>query len=441
MRVVLQVVGGPNKGRTYEFGTHETFIVGRSTQAHHRLPPRDKAFSRFHFMIEINPPFCRIMDMASTNGTLVNGRRVTTADLKSGDRIEAGLTVFSVTVEGGTQPPGITHELPTRAAGPIAPGPESGPEAPASPQADERSTLTWRQEPSFPPDDPTRRATWDEPIPDIPHYAIDRVIGRGGMGVVYLARDLRDGATVALKTIRPTLAGSRNAIARFLREASILRKLVHPHIIRYREMSHAGSLLYIAMEHVGGTDAFRLVRARGPLPARQAVEFALQAVEGLAYAHANGFVHRDLKPSNLLLLEDEDEEPVTVKLADFGLARIYQSSPMSGLSVMGDFAGTYGYLAPEQIVDFRATLPVADQYALGATLYYMLTRKPIYNFPKQANQRIRMILQEEPVPILTRRPDLPEALAATIHRALAREPSKRFSNVQALGRALEAIPC
>ena len=121
-----------------------------------------------------------------------------------------------------------------------------------------------------------------------------------------------------------------------------------------------------------------------------------------------------------------------VKLTDFGLARIYLTSPLSGLTITGHVAGTSGFMAPEQITDFRKVRPAADQYSAGAMLYYLLCGKKIYDFPPEIQNQLLMILQENPVPIRSRRADIPAELAAIIDRALARAPEDRFTDVKAM---------
>jgi serine/threonine protein kinase len=408
MKVSLTVTAGPHEGQAFEFREHDTFIVGRSKNAHFRLPHKDKTFSRFHFMVEMNPPQCRLMDMASTNGTKLNGEKVTTTDLKDGDTIRAGQTVFAVSIEPekpDLEPPPHEHHdhsYPTRHE------PESAPTA------------------DFPDHDA---------LPKIPGYRIERELGKGGMGAVYLAQDESNGEMIALKTIIPAVAGSPGIVARFLREASILRQLDHPNIIRFRSIGQAEGRLYFAMDYAPGLDAAQLVKKSGPLSIPQAVRIACQALDGLAYAHAKGFVHRDIKPHNILLTKVDGQ--VRVKIADFGLARLYQNSPMSGLTVMGEVGGSTHYMPPEQILDFRQAKPAADQYSLAATLYFLLTGKKIYDYPEGSRRALLMILHDEPIPIRSRRPDIPEALADAIHRALERDHVRRFSDTSEQRRSME----
>src|SRR4051794_11069566 len=197
MKVTLTVVEGPHGGSSFAFGEHDAFLVGRSPEVQFRLPLKDPTLSRVHFLIEVSPPSCRLMDMASTNGGGATGKRAHAADLKHGDRIHAGKTVLAFAVEDD----GVT------AVG----------EAPS---------LTTRVP------DPTATRAWPE-VPSFPGYRVDRPLGEGGMGVVYLASRESDGSAVALKVIKPAIASSEAIVDRFLREAAILRKLAHPHIVRF----------------------------------------------------------------------------------------------------------------------------------------------------------------------------------------------------------------
>jgi len=400
MEVTLTVVKGPHAGARFAFSGHDTFLVGRSQTAHFRLALKDNAFSRYHFLVEVNPPRCRIMDMASTNGTFVNGQRVVMADLEHGDTIRGGRTVMDVTIDAEGEPPGQDGSNDSIA-----------------------DSLTSR--------------SGEVPIA-VPGYAIEQRLGEGGMGVVYLARKEATGEPVALKVIAPGALRTDEIIARFLREASILRKLRHRNIVRFREMGYAAGLLYFVMDYVLGLDASEYVKRLGPRPVAEAVAIACQSLDGLAYAHAHGIVHRDITPRNLLIQQDgRNDGPGLVKLADFGLARLYFESTMSGLTLLGQQGmGTLGFMAPEQITEFRRSRPPADQYAVAACLYFLLTGQKPYDFPATLQSRLVMVLQEDPIPILRHRADLPGPLAAVIHRGLARDPAARFPDVRAFRKAL-----
>jgi serine/threonine-protein kinase len=271
-------------------------------------------------------------------------------------------------------------------------------------------------------------------LPAVPGYRLIRELGRGGMGVVYLAERQTDGSMVALKTIVPAVAGSPAQVKRFLREACILFQLRHRNIVAFRDMGEANGMLFFAMEYVDGTNTGRLVKEHGPLSVRLAVRILSQVLSALEYAHKVGFVHRDIKPSNILL--SRSGQRPAIKLADFGLARVYQESELSGLSLEGTAGGTIPFMAPEQITHFRQAQPAADQYSAAATLYNLLTGKYLFDFEEAEIPPVALVLQQDQIPLRQRRPDLPEALAQVIHRALSQDPDDRFSNVSAFRQAL-----
>jgi serine/threonine-protein kinase len=254
------------------------------------------------------------------------------------------------------------------------------------------------------------------------------------MGVVSLAVREADGRAVALKTVTPAADAAPALGERFLREADILRQLDHPHIVASRDLGEAGGRLYFAMDFIPGGDAAGLLRREGPLSVPRAVGLVCQLLEALEYAHGRGFVHRDVKPANLLVAEEVGRE--VVRVTDFGLARVYQASQLSGLSVAGQMGGTLPFMPPEQITRFREARPPADQYAAAATLYNLLTDRFPFDFPPSMQQRLLLVLQQEPVPLRTRRPDVPEGLAEVVHRALAKEPAARFPDVARMRQAL-----
>jgi serine/threonine-protein kinase len=439
MRIILTVTAGPHLGDRFEFTQHSTFLVGRCRHAQFHLK-KDRYLSRVHFLVEVNPPCCRLVDMGSHNHTYVNGVKVHQADLRDGDRIKAGRTLLLVAIENDQPPPG----RPTAAPGPLSAGrpeqqappdfatapaqrPREGPPAVAA-----RLPATVAQVP--PPSQDTPPTGPGAQVQPVPGYRIVRELGRGAMGVVYLAQRLADGTAVALKTITPAVSGTPNLLARFLREASILRELVHPHIVTFQEMGQTDDLLWFAMDYVPGTDAGHFLEQHGPTPVGRAVGWICQVLLALEYAHGRGFVHRDIKPANVLITDVGGGE--AVKLADFGLARHYHDSKLSGLTLTGSVGGTIAFMAPEQITHFREAKPPSDQYSAAATLYNLLTGCYVYDFPPRSQGRLALILGKPPVPLRQRRPDLPEELAAVIHRALARDPAERFSDAGQMRQAL-----
>lgn len=396
--VTLTVIDDPHANRAYTFDRHDTFVVGRGPDVHFSLPD-DPYFSRAHFLVEVNPPLCHLTDLRSKNGVLVNGKKVQTADLVDGDEIRGGKTALKVAI--------------TRSALPLT-LPESSATKPPLP--------------------PTVLPGADAPTV-VPGYRLISPLGQGGMGVVYLAENLADGSLVALKTIRPAVAPTEATLGRFRREVAVLRKLRHPHIVAFRDAGETGGILWFAMEFVNGTDAAALVRREGPLPVGRAVRFVGQVLDALRCAHAEGIVHRDVKPSNILVTNNADGEEMA-KLADFGLARAYQESQMSGLTMAGLAGGTPGFMPPEQILDFRSAKPAADQYAAAATLYFLLSGDYPFGICRGVDELFQKVLTDDPVPLSDRRADLPAELAAAVMRALARKPEARFRDVVELQKVL-----
>lgn len=448
MQLTLTVTAGPHKGRVFTFSGHDTFIVGRSQKTHFSLPAKDGYFSRFHFMVEINPPLCRLVDMESRNGTRVNGEKVATADLKDGDCIQAGRTIIQVALEGAPAPvavPPVQLKAGSNKPAPLTPAPAAV-TAPREKTADQSATarscracdggeLLADGEKSalqFLCAECRQQAqTCPQPIKG---FRFVRELGKGGMGVVHLVLRETDGAALALKSLVAAVTPSQEDTARFLREAEILRELDHPHIVAFRDMGESNNRFFFAMDYVRGTDAARLLKQQGPLPVARAVGLTCQLLDALAYAHGKKFVHRDIKPANVLIAEQAGKDHLS--LADFGLARTYQASTISGLTVTGSTAGTPEFMPPEQILSFRNVAPPTDQYAAAGVLYMLLTGKFIFDFPAKVHLKLLMIMQSNPVPIQSRRADLPPALAEAIHRGLAREPADRFADVQAFRKEL-----
>lgn len=405
--VSLTVVDGPHDGRRYTFVGHDLFLVGRSRRCHFHLPEKDPFVSRIHLLIEANPPSARALDMRSHNGTYVNGNRVDVADLRDGDQLRVGHTVFRVAVVEAEPAVKIAHPPPKRT------------------RIDTVAEIAGFADADIAPTDD---------FPHIPGYRLTRELGRGEMGAVYQGVREADGFAVAVKTVTPNVAGSQSDVHRFLREAEILQQLDHPAIVRYIDLGSTPELLFFVMEYVSGAHLEHVLREKGRLPAKTAVRLLLPVLDALAYAHARGFVHRDVKPANVLLTRRADGRKA-VKLVDFGLAKVYQMSKLSGVTMPGETSGTPAYMAPEQITNFRGVLPSADQYSAAAMLYHMLTGKEPYDLPAMPGALI-VIMNEEPIPLRKRLSELPEGLAQVVHRALARDPAARYPDVTEFASAL-----
>lgn len=572
MLIVFEVIEGPHKGKRFEYSEHNVMIVGRSNKAHFQLSGDDVYFSRVHFMVEVNPPHCRLIDMGSRNGTVVNGKKVVSGiDLQSGDLIKGGKTVIQVILCDDDREPLtrdlLSEDIPNRTEAATGSGPstlplltlpdsirpesesvskiprdkpvkkKSKPPSPPSPlviksifsevnsslptpiQSPNETpipttglsidSLSDRSTPYYPPnmpnmpnsansppESPPARSpktapgmpviernpqSVNRPLPaplpppqvmvtrecmvcgvpcnnfdrtgvtlralcakcagtmeDMPQnirgYRILRELGRGGMGIVYLAMRESDADLIALKTIMPAVACHPRETERFLREATILNQLRHRYIVTFRENGDFDGMLFFAMDFVRGTDAQTILKREGPFEIARAVRLVCQMLEALEFAHGRSFVHRDVKPANLLVTRIQGQEEV--RLADFGLARVYESTSLSGLTMKGDVRGTFPFMPPEQIFCFRESKPPVDQYAAGATLYNLLTGAYVYDFDIEEGLHLRQIIQDDIVPVQARRKDIPKKLAEIIHRSVHKDPNKRFANLTKFRQAL-----
>ena len=264
-------------------------------------------------------------------------------------------------------------------------------------------------------------------------YRLEEQIGRGGMAVVFRARDSRLGRRVALKILAPELARDDAFRQRFIRESRAAAAVDHPHIIPVFEAGESEGVLFIAMRYVVGRDVRSLLDATGPLPPGRAITIVTQVSSALDAAHSFGLVHRDVKPGNMLLDSvGGSGQPDHIYLSDFGLSK--QSLSASGLTGTGQFLGTLDYVAPEQIegklVDGRA-----DQYALAGAAYEMLGGAP----PFRRDEGLAILwaqISATPPPVTNLRPELPEAVNGVLLKALAKAPADRYDSCLEFATAL-----
>jgi pSer/pThr/pTyr-binding forkhead associated (FHA) protein len=447
--VSLVVTEGPLRGQRFEFTDHDTFVFGRAPDCHARLSPQDASASRHHFVLELNPPQARLHDLGSLNGTHVNGvrhggrrpdespeqaarRPAAEVDLNDGDLIRVGATTIRVTIP----PPATCSDC----GRPIA--------------DDERGRCAWvggtylcaaclqgtvsahplvggpRCEPTASEDD---SAAALEPR-TIGPYDVEQLLGRGGMGAVYLARRRGGGPPVAVKILLPRMGMDEEARDIFLREIDVTTTLRHPNIVAYLDFgTHEGRYYFVA-EYCAGGSAEDLRRKRGGrLPLPTVLKLAVEALEGLAAAHEKGFVHRDLKPDNVLL----DAEG-TARIADFGLAKSFQLAGLSGMTATGVVAGTYYFMPREQLTSYRQVRPASDVWSMAATIYYLLTGQYPRNH-EPGSDPLAVILRGGTVPLRQRDPSVPEPLCAIIDQALSDAPERRPASGREMASALRRV--
>ncbi len=265
-------------------------------------------------------------------------------------------------------------------------------------------------------------------------FELDREIGRGGMGIVYLARDRRLKRPVAIKVLPPELSFRSDIRSRFLREAETAAQLSHPNIVPIFTVDERGGLVFFVMAYVDGDTLAKRVSGNTRVPVPEARRLLTEVASALAYAHSRGVIHRDIKPDNILLSSDGGRAMVT----DFGIARAVSSTggADSRLTATGVAIGTPTYMSPEQCAGDREVDGRSDLYSLGIVAYQMLSGDVPFRGTGTGALLVKHI-SEKPVPITEHVPDLPPWLARTVMCLLEKQPADRFADAGSLVRALE----
>ena len=273
-------------------------------------------------------------------------------------------------------------------------------------------------------------------------YVLLSEIGKGGMGVVYKAVHLPTSRICAVKMVLPELVRSEYATKVFEREVRVQSRVLHPNLVRVLAQGRFQGAPYFVTEFLSGGDIKNLVtwEFQGPVEPRLSCLISLQILNGLEALHQAGFIHRDLKPSNCLLDRSYKEKDFQVKIADYGLAKSYENAGHSvfDLTKEGVMAGSYVFIPPEQITNYKYVKPPVDVYAVGTSLYFMLTARYSVDFPGEENgdtpsavsRRMRhpveIVLEEPPIPVMQRNPNLPPGLAAVVDKAVVKDLKMRF---------------
>ncbi len=499
VRIVLHRITGPQSpGDASRFVVHpEGFFIGRSLDCDWSIP-EDGLLSRKHLKLVPTRGGCVLTDLGSRNGTNVNDEPIEPfrpVEMLAGDLIQCGRSCFRIDFDDAEvailkaseqltdeAPASLSHlfpmavEVPQAKAEPVLPSANSVKDVPQrvsveaptispktlpgeSPKATGESRTCSLCRRVVPIAGAVRSADSSVTDPKVwvckdcrsesgerpgeedlaPHFETIRLLGRGSMGVVYLARHRTTGRDVALKIIDPETAATRTAIERFLREMSVIGTLKHPNIVECLDQGHDHGRLWFAMEYVSGVSLETLAQAnRGTYPYHQACRLMCQVLRGLEHAHAQGFVHRDIKPENILIGRTI-ENKLIAKISDFGLAKNYQQLGGSGLTFSGEMRGTIPFMPPEQMIDFKTVKPSADLYASAATLYYLISGTFVFEADSDTEDMIQMLLDHRIVPLSRRRPDVPEGLSQLLDRCLAREPEDRLPTASAMRAALKAF--
>ena len=264
------------------------------------------------------------------------------------------------------------------------------------------------------------------------NYELETEVGRGGMGVVYCARDKRLKREIAIKILPPELSFRADIRQRFLREAETAAQLNHPNIVPIYTVEERDNLVYFVMAYIKGDNLGQRLQQHGPIPPVEVRRILREVGDALAYAHHRNVIHRDIKPDNIII----DEETGRAMVTDFGIARALTDSGDSRLTATGMAIGTPAYMSPEQSAGDRAIDGRSDLYSLGVVGYQMLCGQP----PFVANNTPSMLvkhLSEKPVPVDERWPDLPPDLARAVMICLEKDPNDRFPSAAAFSAALD----
>ncbi|HKI35786.1 MAG TPA: protein kinase [Gemmataceae bacterium] len=472
--VTLTQIAGPLQGRQVVFTERASCILGRDDDCDPHFPTDSKEhevhrlISRHHCLIDVNPPDVCVRDLGSRNGTFVNddmiGQRKTEEErgkplperaLKDGDELRLGhreSAVFRVSIivparclECGTA---IADD--GKAACELSPGvyrcPRCRAKAAAAgrPQPGRTCTRCGR--------DVSGEAGADRPgefvcaacrtasdRPTVSGYTILGKLGQGGMGAVWKARHEESKRLVAIKVMLPQVAADERAVKQFLREMALTRMLNHRNVVRLWDAGYSQGTFFLTLEFCDGGSVANLLRQRGgTLPADEAVEITLQALEGLHHAHTGlgpgkVLVHRDISPDNLFLSGQGSAR--VVKVGDYGLAKAFDDAGLSGSTRTGEAAGKPYFMPQQQVIHYKKVGPEVDVWAMAASLYCMLTGFVPRNF--EGRDPWIAVLETAPVPIRERKASLPAKLAVVIDQALVDSKDLHFRTAAAFLDALE----
>ncbi len=269
------------------------------------------------------------------------------------------------------------------------------------------------------------------------NYNLLQVIGRGAMGVIYLAEHQDKKGSFAIKVLSPELQQNKSATERFLQEAKVHSALDHPNIVKVFEVGFCTktNCLYLVMEFIDGGSLEKALEQVSKFSPKDAIKISIAIAYALEYAHQQNIVHRDLKPANILI----DRKSRKIKVGDLGLGKVLEDT---GVTKTGEMMGTLYYMPPEQLQDAKHVDARADIYALGATLYHMVAGCPPYSDCKGNLVIINAKINRDPVPLEEYLPNFP-TLANIINKAMARDRKKRYANatqmLQDLQQALQEL--
>ncbi len=445
-KITLTITEGNLKGQEFTFESRTTCIIGRAKDCYPKIPDDDKhrTISRYHCLLDINPPDIRVRDFGSKNGTFVNGEKIGQReahqtpedaakiqfpefDLQGGDEFKLSDTSFRV---GIALDPEIAKTIKSERP-PIIP--------PNKPQL-------WEMLKAF----LLKAVGGEKNIGVLGDYVLLKELGKGGFSLVYLAEHKRTKEQIALKVMLPKVAANQRAVNWFLREVENMKYLKHPNVVSLKQSGYADETFFFTMEYCNGGSVVDLMAKRGiaSLPIDEAVAIILQVLDGLSYTHnveipnvkladgsfgkGQGLIHRDLKPGNIFLANVGGKQ--VAKVGDYGLAKAFDLAGLSGQTLTGSAVGTLGFMPRQQVINFKYVQPEVDVWAAAACLYAMLTGCLPRNL--QGQDPFLAVLQSDAVPICDRTSAIPKPLAKVIDLALIDNPDIYYKSAADFKQAL-----
>ncbi len=412
MKVELRI---GEDGESHAFESPCIVVIGRSPKADLVVP--DRKVSRRHCRLEVLDDRCLVRDLKSGNGTSVNGRRVQEYRVFDGDEIKIGNTTLTVVSEQKRSSLLDESHTCSSCGRPLSLATFADGDVDESDGVFQCPECTAQRAPNS---------------PLLPGFTLLKRVGEGTSGLVYKARQHAYERLVALKILRVTNQSNVRDVMRFIRGARSEAVLIHPHIIQVYDFGVVGELYYMAMEFFEGNNLLKEMRERGALSVVETVNIGRQIADALTYAFERNIVHRDLKPENVLIAGD------TIKISDFGLAKNFSETGISGLTRPGEGMGTLAYMPPEQIDNAVNADQRSDIYSLGATLYHVVTGRLPFS-GRRPSDVIGRIRSQDPLPVTLHNPKVPEPLVRLIQRAMQKDPAQRFQQPSEVLEQLEEI--
>ncbi|MGI2908087.1 protein kinase domain-containing protein [Tolypothrix sp. VBCCA 56010] len=451
-KITLTITEGKLSGRQYTFDSRTTSIIGRSQDCNPQLPDDEehRTISRYHCLLDINPPAIRIRDFGSKNGTYVNSQKIGQReenqtpeqaakiqfpeyDLQDGDEIKLSNTIFVVSIEAELKSLNI-HNLFPPTINIYNQNHDQTTQAPNLLEHIKRLLGLAKR--------------GDNNLLAIRGYEIIKLLGKGGFGEVYLAQRNQTGNFIALKVMLPAVAANDWAVQMFMRETENTKALRHTNVVKLIDYGYSENIFFFTMEYCEGGTVADFMQQGGKLSVDIAVPIIVQVLDGLEYAHnaeipnvklgnggfgkGRGLVHRDLKPSNIFLGYVNGK--ITTKIGDYGLAKAFDLAGLSGQTLTGSKAGTPVLMCRQQLLNYKYVQPEVDVWAAAACLYYMLTGAFPRNFT--TGDPFLAVLQNDPVPIRQRDANIPKQLAEVIDLALIEKPEIYFQSAAEFKQAL-----